>query len=118
MHASRNYLSHLRYICSDYGALDPVAVVENIQRGDYDLVVLEGGRTVLSYRGVSLFGPRIVAAINQEYEVFCTAGNTLVLTPRRREIGATPEILGPIVGQRVSNAGERAPRLSLGATAR
>ncbi len=100
------------------GNWNPSPVIESIQRGDYDLAVLYNGRTIYSYRGISLFGRPIVDSLNANYEVLCTAGRTLVLRPRSREIAATPEMLISVLGPCVPNEGDRAPHLLLDASSR
>jgi len=100
------------------GRWDPSPVVQSIQRGDYDLVVLYSGRTIYSYRGISFFGRPIVNSLNANYEVFCVAGDTVALKPRSRGIAATPETLRPILGVCVPGEGDHAPNLSLDAASR
>jgi hypothetical protein len=100
------------------GRWDPSPVIQGIQRGDYDLVVLYSGRTIYSYRGISFFGRPIVNSLNANYEVFCVAGDTVVLKPRSREISARPEMLRPILGVCVPGDANRAPNLSLDAASR
>ena len=48
-------------------------------------------------------------SINTNYEVFCVAGGTLALKPRLREIRATPEMLGPILGTCVPDEAGSSP---------
>jgi len=100
------------------GHWDPSSVIQSIQRGDYDLVILYSGRTIYSYRGISFFGRPIVNSLNANYEVLCVAGDTGVLKPRSREIAATPETLRPILGVCVPGEADRAPNLSLDAASR
>jgi Dolichyl-phosphate-mannose-protein mannosyltransferase len=100
------------------GHWNPSPVIENIQRGDYDLVVLGRGRGIFSYRGISLFGGPIVNSLNANYEVLCSAGGTLVLRPRSREITATPEMLSSALGLCVPNMVNHAPDLFLDASSR
>jgi hypothetical protein len=96
------------------GHWNPSGVIESVQRGDYDLVILTHGRTIHSYRGISFFGPRIVSSLNQNYEVACEAGTTLVLKPQLREARATPEMLSSLFGPCSPSAVDRAPNLSFG----
>jgi len=98
------------------GHWNPSPVIESIQRGDYDLVVLGSGRRIFSYRGISLFGRPIVNSLNADYEVLCTAGGTLVLRPRSREITATPEMLSSVLGPCIPNMVDHAPNLFLDAS--
>ena len=80
------------------GRWNPSGVVANVQAGVYDLVILGSGRVIKDYRGIAFFGPAIVDALNENYEVLCGIGNALVLKPRSREIAASPEMLGRILG--------------------
>lgn len=100
------------------GHWNPSPVIESIQRGDYDLVILDSGRRIFSYRGISFFGRPIVNSLNANYEALCTAGRTLVLRPRLREIAATPETLSSVLGPCVPSEGDRAPNLFLDASSR
>lgn len=93
---------------------DPSGVIESVRRGDYDLVILTCGRTVCSFRGISKFGLPLVDSLNRNYEVLCAADQTLVLTPRVRDIGATPEWLGSVLGMPCVSSLDRAPNLSFG----
>jgi hypothetical protein len=60
--------------------------------GNYDLAILGGGQMISTYRGISLFGPDIVKALNGNYEIVCAYGEGLVLQPRSRDV---PVSLGP-----------------------
>jgi hypothetical protein len=77
---------------------NPSGVVANAQAGVYDLVILGSGRVIKDYRGIAFFGPAIVKALNENYEVLCGIGNALVLKPRSREAAASPDMLGRILG--------------------
>jgi hypothetical protein len=81
---------------------DSSPIVENVRRGDYDLVILAGRerwRDIIEFRGVAFFGPALVQAINENYSVLCSTLYTAVLMPRGREVDATPAMLGRVLGQ-------------------
>jgi hypothetical protein len=96
----------------DPGLLDPLTnhslelnghwnsdgVVKELQTGNYDLAILGSGRMIPTYRGISLFGPDIVRALNENYEIVCAYGEGLVLKPRSRVVPASPEMLSRILG--------------------
>jgi hypothetical protein len=81
---------------------DSSPIVENVRRGDYDLVIL-GGRWpwhVVSYfRGIAYFSPALVKAINENYRVLCSTMSSAVLKPRVREVEVAPAMLGLALGQ-------------------
>jgi Dolichyl-phosphate-mannose-protein mannosyltransferase len=98
---------------------DPSSVIESIRHGDFDLAILTCGRVICSWRGLSFFGIPIVNSLNENYEVLCTAGRVLVLKPRIRKVGATPEWLGSVLGRPcISSTLDRAPNLSIADGAR
>ncbi|MGB6200461.1 MAG: glycosyltransferase family 39 protein [Candidatus Acidiferrales bacterium] len=123
------------------GNWDPAPVVDNLKRGDYDLIVLtragflqdvpsprgasalstENATTIFvpSYRGISYFGPEEVAIINDKYEVLCSTKSSVVLIPRGRAVAAPPEAFSRMFGQpcRSENPGLRA-NLKLSPSAR
>jgi hypothetical protein len=78
---------------------DPSPIVENIEGGGYDLVVLEQWHLVSNFRGVAFFSPAIVKAINENYRVLCSTLTSAVLEPNVREVAITAATLGPALGQ-------------------
>jgi hypothetical protein len=77
------------------GNWDPIPIVENLKRGDYDLIVLTraGDQHMMpSYRGISYFSPQETGIMNERYEYLCTTAGAVVLKPRGREVAATPEM--------------------------
>ena len=82
------------------GSWNAAPIRENVERGDYDLIVLACGREfVCGYRGVAFFSREIVQSMNQNYEVLCADSRALVLTPRSREPAVSAAMLDPILGQ-------------------
>lgn len=78
---------------------DSASIVENIEGGDYDLIVLEQWHLVSNFRGVAYFSPVIVKAINENYRVLCSTMTSAVLEPNVREVAITAATLGPTLGQ-------------------
>jgi hypothetical protein len=79
------------------GHWDPSPVVESLRRGDYDLIILtrvDFHHVVPNFRGISYFSPVEIQLINANYEVLCSTMSHMVLKPRGREVGATPEMFG------------------------
>jgi Dolichyl-phosphate-mannose-protein mannosyltransferase len=91
---------------------DSSGLIQNVQSGDYDLVVLNHGHIVDSYRGIALLGAKVTDALNANYTLVCVAGNTLVLKPRSREVNADPEMLDRLFGTCRPEPSE--PNLSIG----
>jgi hypothetical protein len=80
---------------------DSSPIIEEVRRGDYDLVILAGSENwhvISHYRGVSYFSPVLVRAINENYSVLCSTLSSAVLMPRGREVEATPAMLGLVLG--------------------
>jgi hypothetical protein len=75
-------------------------IVANIVGSDYDFVILacSGDRSICSYRGVNFFSRDVIAAINQNYQLFCANQGNIVLTPRIRSLNAAPEIFTAAFG--------------------
>ena len=72
-----------------------------MKSGKYDLIILDCTGytlTVCNFRGVALFSPAVVRAIDEDYEVFCSTMRARVLKPRSRDVAATPEMLAPALG--------------------
>lgn len=67
------------------GRWNPSGIVKEIEMGNYDLAILASGHTIQAYRGVSVFGPEIVKALNENYEIAFECGAVLVLKPRSRD---------------------------------
>jgi hypothetical protein len=88
------------------GRWNPSGVVANVQTHAYDLVILGNGRVIKDYRGIAFFGPVILNALNENYEVLCGYGNGVVLKPRSREAAAGPEMLSRILGPCVAKPPE------------
>lgn len=77
------------------GYWNSTPVVENLNRGEYDLIILTRvnyHHVVPSFRGISYFSPREIGIINEKYEVLCSTMTRMVLKPRGREVSATPEM--------------------------
>lgn len=75
------------------GRWNSSGIVKEIEMGGYDLAILGGGHTIQTYRGISLFGPEIVRALNENYEIAFECGAVIVLKPRSRESSAASELL-------------------------
>jgi hypothetical protein len=78
---------------------DPV--VQNIRRGEYDLILLPRvrfTRTITSYRGISDYAPSVIQALNENYTVLCSTMKSMVLKPRDREIDLSPAYFGEMFG--------------------
>ena len=81
------------------GRWSSAGIVREAQSGSYDLVILNRGRQIWSYRNVSSFAPTVVDALNENYEILCGYGDVgLVLKPRSRESAASPEMLSRVLG--------------------
>jgi hypothetical protein len=94
------------------GHWDSTPVVENLNRGDYDLIVLTRvnyRHFVPSFRGISYFSPREIRTINDKYEVLCSTLTRMVLKPRGREVPATPEMFSEIFNQPCGTGFRRVP---------
>lgn len=100
------------------GRWNPSEVLQKIQRGDYDLVILRTNRPIQAYRGISFFGAPIVDAINANYGTLCTAGSALVLTPKERAVSVAPEIFRSILGPCAPSTGEAEPKVFIDPGAR
>jgi hypothetical protein len=77
------------------GNWDGTPVLESLQRGDFDLIILTRvslNHLMPAYRGVSLFSPEQVRIMNERYEILCSTDRSTVLRPRGREVAATPEM--------------------------
>ena len=84
------------------GYWDPSLIVENIRRGEYDLIILadDGNwHVVNNFRGVAFFSPALAKAMNENYRVLCSTETSAVLEPRAREVAITPAELGPALGK-------------------
>lgn len=93
---------------------DPSAIIKSVRHGDFDLVILACGHVICSWRGISKFGIPLVNALNENYQVLCATNRALVLEPRAREAGVTPEWLSSALGRScISSMLDRAPSLSL-----
>jgi hypothetical protein len=76
-------------------------VEQNVRSLSYDLIILAcsgGSRVICNFRGVNFFSLGVIGAINQNYCVFCTSQNAIVLVPRSRHIRVTPGMLDPALG--------------------
>lgn len=82
------------------GAWSSTPIEQSVRSSRYDLVILACGgyRVICSFRGVNFFGPGVIGAINQNYSVFCTSHNAIVLAPRSRHVSVTPDMLAPALG--------------------
>ena len=81
------------------GRWSSAGIVREVQSGSYDVVILNRGRQIWSYRNVSFFAPAVVDALNENYEILCGFGDVgLVLKPRSREAAASPEMLSRVLG--------------------
>lgn len=100
------------------GRWNPSEVLQKIQRGDYDLVILRTNRPIQAYRGVSFFDAPIVDALNANYGTLCTAGSALVLTPKERAVSVAPEIFRSILGPCVPSVADPPPNLFIDSAAR
>ena len=102
--------------------LDATPIVQQAQRGDYDLVILTGTgswHVMSSFRGISFISPAIVEALNEHYSVLCSTITSVVLQPRKREVGASPDVLGSVLGRPCGlGAHGRNPELILAPDAR
>jgi hypothetical protein len=81
---------------------DSSPIVENVRRGDYDLVILAGSWTphlVSQFRGVAYFSPALVKAINENYSVLCSTMTSAVLKPRVRDVDIAPAVFGLALGE-------------------
>jgi hypothetical protein len=77
------------------GNWDGTPVLESLERGDYDLIILTRvslDHLVPAFRGVSDFSPEQVRMMNEKYEILCSTDRSTVLMPRGREVAATPEM--------------------------
>jgi hypothetical protein len=84
------------------GRWDSAPIIENVTRGDYDLIILASmvdWRVVNYFRGVSYFSPELVKAVNYHYSVLCTTPNSAVLKPNIREVDVSPADLTIVLGQ-------------------
>ena len=94
------------------GHWDSTPIVENLKRGDYDLIILTRTNylhTVASFRGVSYFSPDEVRIINERYEVLCSTLSSMVFRPRGRDVPVTPEMVGSLFNQRCGIGYRRFP---------
>jgi Dolichyl-phosphate-mannose-protein mannosyltransferase len=86
------------------GRWDSGPVVEQVRQGKYDLVILrrlrahvvfsprvEVYKSVANWRGVSEYGPAVLSALNENYDVFCSSPFSAVLKPKGRHIDLSPE---------------------------
>jgi len=76
------------------GRWNSSGIVKEIEMAKYDLAILGGGHTIQAYRGITLFGPEIVKALNENYEIAFECGAVIVLKPRSRDFSIAPEMLG------------------------
>ena len=85
------------------GRWSPSGVVKDIESAQFDLAILTGGRMIRTYRGISDFGPAIVKALNENYDIAYECGEVLVLKPRSREVAVTPQMLSRVLGNCVES---------------
>jgi hypothetical protein len=97
------------------GYWDPSFIVQNIRRGDYDLIILADNanwHVVSNFRGVAFLSPALVKAINENYRVLCSTATSAVLQPLAREVAIAPAELAPALGASCDlNLHDRSPNL-------
>jgi hypothetical protein len=94
------------------GHWDSTPVVDNLNRGEYDLIILTHvnfRHVVPSFRGISYFSPREISIINEKYEVLCSTLRRLVLRPRGREVPATPDMFTEMFNEPCGTGFRRVP---------
>lgn len=106
---------------------DSGPVVEQIRQGKYDLVILrrlkpkvvfsphvEVYKSVANWRGVSEYGPAVVSAFNEHYDVFCASPFSVVLKPKGRHIDLSPDYFSPMFTRPCGTGlANKSPRLIL-----
>jgi hypothetical protein len=103
------FAAHLLELTGDW---DPAPLVEGLKRGDYDLIIITHAgihHVMPSFRGISYLGPQEINIIDQRYDVLCSSFTSLVLKPKGRDIAATPEMFGEMLGQRCGIGYRRFP---------
>ena len=109
------------------GLWDPSPLVEDIRQGKFDLVILrrlkpkvafsphvEVYKTVANWRGVSEYGPAVVSAFNEYYDVFCSSPFSMVLKPKGRHIDLSPDYFSPMFTRKCGTGlANKSPRLIL-----
>lgn len=107
------------------GHWDAAPVIEEIRQGKIDLVVfmhlkpyvtntpkVEFHRIVVNWRGVSELSPAVVAALNENYDVFCASPLSVVLKPRSRSVDISADFFQPLFRWKCgSDAAGTPPRL-------
>ena len=94
------------------GYWDSTPVVDNLNRGEYDLIILTRvnfRHVVPNFRGISYFSPHEISIINEKYEVLCSTLARLVLRPRGREVPVTPEIFTEMFNEPCGTGFRRVP---------
>ena len=109
------------------GRWDPSPLVEDIRRGKFDLIILrrlkpkvvfsphvEVYKSVANWRGVSEYGPAVVSAFNEYYDVFCASPFSVVLKPKGRHIDLSPDYFSPMFTRKCGTGlANKSPRLIL-----
>jgi len=97
-------------------------VVEEIRQKQFDVVILRsiipkvvfrpkpaGYRQVASWRGISEFSPEVIAALNENYNVFCSTTTAVVLKPVDRMPNIPPDDFTPFLGVPCKTGAENYP---------
>ena len=97
-------------------------VVEEIRQRQFDVVLLRsitprvvfrpkpaGYREVASWRGISEFSPEVIAALNENYNVYCSTTTAVVLKPVDRMPNIPPDYFTPIFGVPCKTGAENYP---------
>lgn len=97
-------------------------IVEEIRQRQFDVVILRrltpravfrphpvGYREVASWRGISEFSPEVVAALNENYNVYCSTFSAVVLKPTDRIPNIPPDYFTPFLGWPCKTGAENYP---------
>jgi Dolichyl-phosphate-mannose-protein mannosyltransferase len=97
-------------------------IVEDIRNRQFDVVILRriipkvifrpkpaGYRQVASWRGISEFSPELIAALNENYNVYCSTTTAVVLKPVDRMPNIPPDYFTPFFGVPCKTGAENYP---------
>jgi hypothetical protein len=96
-------------------------IVEKIRQRQFDVVILSvtpravfgprpmGYRQVASWRGISEFSPEVIAALNENYNVYCATFSAAVLKPMDRMPNIPPGYFTPFLSRPCETGAENNP---------
>jgi Dolichyl-phosphate-mannose-protein mannosyltransferase len=97
-------------------------IVEEVRQRQFDVVILRSltptavfrprpvaYRAMASWRGISEFSPEVIAALNENYNVYCATFSAVVLKPTDRTPNIPPDYFTPFLGWPCKTGAENYP---------